>query len=163
MRPRLILPTVAMVSVLLASCQAPAAAPAGLSDEDVAAVGAMADTYVAQTLAGDFAGVAAHFTDNAIILPPNEPAVQGRAAIQAYLEAYPTITEFESTPVEVTGAGDMAVARGTYRLTATVEGMADPITDTGKWMTLNQRQADGSWLATVQMWNSDLPVPTPGT
>ena len=111
----------------------------------------------------DFAGVAGMFAEDGMIFPPNEPAVSSRARIQAYLEAFPTITQFESNVTDVSGMGDMAVSRGTFRLTATVEGMPDPINDTGKWMTMSERQADGSWLAVWQMWNSDLPVPEPGT
>jgi len=163
MKPRLMLPVAALLIWPLVGCQAPAAGPAALSDDDVAAVTAMTVTYVEQTLAGDFAGVSGLFTDDAMIFPPNEPAVSGRAAIEAYLEAYPTITEFEADVVEVSGVGDMAVARGTYLITATVEGMPNPINDTGKWMTTSVRQADGSWLSTRQMWNSDLPLPESGT
>ena len=130
-----------------------------LLEEDIAAIRANVDTYVERTLAGDFASVAALFTENAVMLPPNELMVQGRPAILAYLEAYPTITAFQSTVEELGGQGSMGFSRGTYSLTATVDGIPDPIQDTGKWLWIAEKQPDGSWLATIQIWNSDSPLP----
>ncbi len=148
----------AAVLALISACQ-PAAELGPLPEEDIAAIRANSDTYVERTLAGDFASVAALFAEDAVMLPPNESMVQGRPAILAYLEAYPTITAFQTTVEEVGGQGSMGFSRGTYSLTATVEGMPDPIQDTGKWLTIDEKQPDGSWLVTIQIWNSDLSLP----
>ena len=156
MRIRSFLSATTLLAALISACQ-PAAEFGPLPEEDIAAIRANNDTYVERTLAGDFASVAALFAEDAVILPPNESMVQGRPAILAYLEAYPTITEFQATVEEVGGQGSMGFARGTYSLTA--EGMPDPIQDTGKWLTIDEKQPDGSWLATTQIWNSDLPLP----
>ena len=157
MRYRYVATTTALLlSILISACQR-AAEPGPLSDEDLNTLRSLSDTYVERTLAGDFAGVAAMFTENGVLLPPNESMVQGRAAAQAYLEAYPTITEFQSTPVEVGGSGDTGFVRGTYSLHANADGVE--ISDTGKWMIIVAKQEDGSWLTTSQIWNSDLPLP----
>ncbi len=158
MRIRSFLSATTLLAALTSACQ-PAAEFGPLPEEDIAAIRANTDTYVELTLAGDFASVAALFTENAVMLPPTESMVQGRPAILAYLEAYPTITEFQATVEEVGGQGSMGFSRGTYSLTATVEGMPDPIQDTGKWLTIVEKQPDGSWLTTTQIWNSDSPLP----
>jgi uncharacterized protein (TIGR02246 family) len=154
--------SLALLALALTSTagQLPAQEAAGLSDEDVAAIRGNSDTYTQLTLAGDFAGLAAMFTEDAVRMPPNAPALEGRTAIQAFAEAYySTITEFESTTTEVGGAGDVAFARGTYSLTATPEGALEPVSDSGKWMAICKRQPDGTWLMTANIWNSDLPLP----
>ena len=46
-----------------------------------------------------------------------------------------------------------------YSATVTREGMAEPMTDTGKYLVLLRKQADGSWLMTTVIWNSDAPPP----
>ncbi len=153
--------SLALLALALAStaCQPPAQEAAGLSNEDVAAIRGISDTYAQLSLAGDVADQAAMFTEDAVRMPPNEPAHEGRAAIQAYLEGFPTITEFVSTTTEVGGAGDVAFARGTYSLTATPEGALEPVSDSGKWMAICKRQPDGTWLISANIWNSDLPLP----
>ncbi len=159
MKTHLMLPAVAVLALTIMGCQALPPEVGQLSDEDVAAIRGSSDTYAQLTLAGDFAGLAAMFTEDAVRMPPNAPAHEGRTAIQAFMEAYPPITEFESTTTEVGGAGDVAFARGTYSLMATPEGAPEPVSDRGKWVSIFRRQADGTWLITANVWNSDLPLP----
>ena len=159
MKSRSILPAVAVLALTIMGCRALPPEAGQLSDEDVAAIRGISDTYAQLSLAGDFSGLTAKFTEDAVRMPPNEPAHEGRAAIQAYLEGFPTITEFVSTTTEVGGAGDVAFARGTYSLTATPEGALEPVSDSGKWMAICKRQPDGTWLITANIWNSDLPLP----
>ena len=64
--------------VLAAACQP--APPAGLSDADKAAIDSTAREFVRHALANDFAALTrAYYTDDAIVLPPNAPAVTGPA------------------------------------------------------------------------------------
>ncbi len=156
MKSRSLLPAAAALAFTIMACQ-PGAGP--LSDDDIAAIRANVDTYVQSTLSADWPAWAALFTDDAVNMAPNEPAIEGRAAIQAWGEAFPTLTEFTSTPVEIDGRADLAYIRGTYSYTGTVEGAPEPVTDSGKYLVLLRKQADGSWLSTAQIWNSDQPLP----
>src|ERR1043166_7805153 len=63
----------------------------------------------------DFATWAALFLDDAVVNPPNEPAVKGRAAIRAWLEKFPPITEFKLNNEKVEGREDFAYILGTDR------------------------------------------------
>jgi ketosteroid isomerase-like protein len=65
-----------------------------------------------------------------------------------------TINEFKAEPVEIEGRGDLAYARGIFSWTFRVaEG--EPFSDTGKWIAIWRRQADGSWLLSHDIWDSD--------
>lgn len=146
--------SLALLSVI--ACQ-----PSGtsaLSEADVAAIEATSQTWLEAARASDWAAVAATYTADAVLMPPNEPAVEGRSNIQAWFEAYPPTSEIDVGSVEIEGRGDLAFVRGTFLVTITPEGM-DPITDSGKYFEIRRRQADGSWLISRDMFSSDLPVP----
>ena len=53
--------------------------------------------------------------------------------------------------------GDFAFVRGDFSATLTPKAGGEPTLDTGKWMGLWQRQADGSWKIAADIFNSDLP------
>ena len=152
----------AVLAVALASmaCQ-PASQEAGpLSEEDVAAIRAVTQSYTEAMLANDYAALAAHWAEDAVLMAPNEPLIQGRAAIQASYESVPvTVTEYSNMPVEVDGRGDLAYTRGVIVVAAVVEGIPEPVRDTIKYLSILHKQPDGSWLLSKVCWNSDLPLP----
>jgi ketosteroid isomerase-like protein len=133
----------------------------GLSQADVRKIDEATQTAVKAALAKDFATWAALFLDDAVINPPNEPAVKGRAAIRVWLEKFPPITEFKLNNVKVEGREDLAYVLGTYTMTIEPLGAPGPVKDSGKFVTVLRRQPDGRWLAAVDMFSSDLPAPTP--
>jgi ketosteroid isomerase-like protein len=130
-----------------------------LSDEDVAAIKTAHDAYGQTMISKDWAALIAMHTEDAVIMPPNMPLIQGREAIQAWNEASPPITAFNLTCVEIDGRGDLAYVRGVYTLTMELKGAPQPIQDTGKFLDILQKQEDGSWLIAVDIFNSDLPQP----
>jgi len=163
MSTRSVLLAALALALASAACQPPAQEAGPLSEEDVAAIRAAAQSYTEAMLTGDWAAAVAVFTEDAVRMPPNAPAIQGHEAIRAGFEAEPvTYTDFTNTPTEIDGRGDLAYARGPYSLTFTLEGIAEPITDRGKYVAIFRKQADGSWLAAVDTWNSDLPLPEEG-
>ena len=151
----LILGTV-MCLVLSVGCQG----PAGLSEADRTAIRQGDENYAKLLNARDFKGVAALYAEDAIELPPNEAAVQGRAAIQASLETFPPISNFQVQILEIEGRGDLAYSRGTYSMTVAPAGVA-PIEDRGKYIEIWRKQADESWKILRDIFNSDLPLPAP--
>jgi ketosteroid isomerase-like protein len=144
--------------VALVACQ-PAAPPAPtFTQADEAAVRKNLDDYVPLTMAKDWDGIVALYTDDAVRFAPNEPAVQ-HAAMKSWLEKYPPITAFEAPTDHIDGSGNLAVATGHYALTATVPGQTTPMSDKGKWFVILKKQGDGSWKRTVDGWNSDNAPP----
>lgn len=150
--------TLVTLVAVLAACQP--AARAGLSEADVQAIRAADAAAVAAIAAKDWAGWAASFTEQGMILPPNTDAVTGRDGIQAWAAAFPPFTDFQGQIEEVEGVGDLAYVRGTYSLTITPPGAA-PIPERGKYLYVARKQPDGSWKVVRDMWNSDLPLPAP--
>lgn len=160
----------AVVAVaLIAGCQQEPATETGSTEEtptvDTAAVRQAIDDAVAgwesAALAGDAAGLAALYAEDAVLQPPNAPNAVGRAAIQAALAEMFAATPFTAIDIvtdgsEVSESGDIAWAHGSYTSTNTVNGA--PYEDTGKWLSVYENY-DGQWLHVADTWNSDTPLP----
>jgi ketosteroid isomerase-like protein len=103
----------------------------------------------------------AFYTEDALILPPNEPKAAGKANISkeiGELLSVPGLAlSWEPEKVEVARSGDLAYTQGKYLLTMN-DAQGKPITDHGKTTEIWKKQADGSWKCTVDMWSSDLPA-----
>ena len=138
-----------------------AAAPAGLSAEDEAAIRAVDAEWARVATAGDGAALTALYAWDATLLPPNEPVAKGEA-MKKYnddmINSFSGPTELTTTAVE--GRGDLAYAVGIYRATLTPKkASAKPLpTDVGKYLEVLKKQADGSWKVVYDMWSSDAPM-----
>ena len=157
--------TIRMLNVIaLATCAWLVSLPSeaqtgkGLSQTDVRKIDEATQTAMKAALAKDFATWAALFLEDAVVNPPNEPAVKGREAIRAWLEKFPPITEFKLNNVKVEGCEDLAYVLGTYTMTIAPPGSPGPVKDSGKFVTVLRRQPDGRWLVAVDMFSSDLPA-----
>ena len=154
--------TILPLTLLVAACQ-PAAAP--LSDDDVAAIRNLGPRYSQAAMAQDVDAAVALYTDDAVIMPADAPVVVGKEAIREFIAAAfaseAVTTEFVFTSVQIDGVGDLAFDRGTWTWTGTVPGASAPVTEVGKYVVIVRRQADGSWLTTVDTWNSDTAAAGP--
>jgi ketosteroid isomerase-like protein len=147
------------LAALAGACQP--APPAGLTDADRAAVDSMAHAFTQMAIAGDYAGlVKMYYADDAVLMPPNMPAASGHAAIEAAFRTFPPITTFTIRSEELVGSGDLVYSRGRYNMVFAPPGMA-AIPDSGKFLEILRKQADGSWKSTRDMFNSDVPLPPP--
>jgi uncharacterized protein (TIGR02246 family) len=144
-----------LLVALLVSC-APQG-PQSLSDADVAAIRASVEAWEEAFNAHDWAAVAAFYTEDAIMMAPNTPAVKGRAAVAELFSMMPPFSGMDLQASEIDGRGDLAVVRGTHTMTIMIEGMP-PFEEVGKWVEIRQKQADGSWLIHRDIYNSDLPL-----
>src|ERR1041384_187814 len=148
---------VAFIAPLLLACQPKSAA---LSDADKSALKANDDHFTQGVMARNWAGLAAMYTPDAMFMPPNQAAVKGREAIQTWMSAFPPVTAFKLEPQETEGIGDVAYVRGTYTMTIAMPG-APAMEDHGKYLQVSRKQADGSWLMSNDIFNSDLPPMAP--
>jgi uncharacterized protein (TIGR02246 family) len=149
----------AAVLILLAACNR--TATAGFAPSDEQAVRDAHERGAVAIAANDWPGFAALFAENGAILAPNEPAVEGRDAIQAWGASLPPITAFSAQVLAVEGSGDLAYIRGTMSITLAPPGGAPPIEDRGKFITVWRKQPDGSWKTLYDIWNTDIPLPMP--
>jgi uncharacterized protein (TIGR02246 family) len=129
---------------------------------ELQALDRLRDAHVAALNTGDVDAWVACFTADGIQMPPNFPANIGTDSIRGWssgmLGAFQA--EFSLSPDEVEAAGEEWVfERGTYTITLTPKAGGGAIQDVGKYITLYQRQANGSWLMARDIWNSSNPPP----
>jgi len=111
----------------------------------------------------DPATLTANYTDDAVLMPPNMPAWEGRAGISqgftSFLAQF-SLVDARLATKDVILSGDYAIERGTYTWTlhpkTATAGGAD-IVDSGKYLTVWERQEDGSWKITRDINNADRP------
>ena len=118
----------------------------------------VADAWVERYAANDAAGVAALYTEDAQLLPPDMEIVSGRAAIQEFVAKTnpPGGPAFEIATVETLVFGDHAHRQGSF----TVNSPDGTSLETGKFLEL-WKKADGKWLIHRDMWSGNAPPPGP--
>jgi uncharacterized protein (TIGR02246 family) len=103
--------------------------------------------------------VAAFYAREAALLPPNHPIVEGRDNIRGFFQGLVDagLSGIKLETIKVVSAGDAAYSRGRYVLTISPPG-GPAVQDTGKFIVGFRRQADGSWRAVDDIFNSDNPA-----
>ena len=147
----------ALLALTSTVCQPPARQAGPVSEDDVGAIEVIIQEYVQAILAKDLNAWTGLWTEDAVMMPPNSPALEGREAIIRDWMAGPTPTEFVLDVIDIDGRGDVVYVRGTYSITMTVTGLPEPVRDDGKYLSILKKQPDGTWLFAVDTWNSDLP------
>jgi uncharacterized protein (TIGR02246 family) len=107
---------------------------------------------------------ASYYSDDASVLMPNAPIVNGRENIKAALRpmlADPNFAlTFQATRAEASKGGDFVYTVGTYSMTVSRPSDKTPVTENGKYLTVFKKQPDGNWKAVADMISSDLPART---
>ena len=147
------------VLATLAACSP--AAPAVDVAQEAEAIRALDADFAAKANKADWAGVAAHYAADALLMPPNMKSIAGSAGIQQYWSATPpgTTVELVPTSVTVSASGELATDVGTFKVTVPVPG-GSPVVDEGKYVVTWTKGA-GGWRISNDIWNSDLPPMPP--
>jgi uncharacterized protein (TIGR02246 family) len=107
---------------------------------------------------GDTATMMSIYADDAVLMLADMPAARGREAIarvNAGLFSAYTVSNASFTTTDVIVTGDYAIETGAYRMTLKPRtGPAIP--DTGKYISVWRRDANGNWKMIRDMSNSDL-------
>ena len=107
---------------------------------------------------GDASGVAALYSDEARLMPPNTEIVEGRVAIEGYVKEFVTTgAQLSFKLLTVHESPTFCVAVGRYEMD--IPTGAEVQKDTGKFMEVWARQSDGSWQIADDIFNSSLPAP----
>jgi uncharacterized protein (TIGR02246 family) len=132
------------------------AAPEPPQAQDVSAeIQALDDQFAAAFTAGDAAAVAALYTEDGLLLPPNGDFVSGREAIQTFWQSVMDmgVAEVRLTVEEAESIGDTAWEVGR----ATLFTAAGDTIDEAKYMIVWKRTEAG-WRLHRDIWNSSLPA-----
>mgnify|MGYP001814464313 FL=1 len=135
-----------LVVVALTAC-----APQGAQPN--AEIPALSERWEAALGSGDLDGLAAIYTADARLMPPNAAIGQGGDAIRASFG--PMIEaglKVELKTIEAVAASDLGYRTGTYSLVAP-DGS---VVDRGKYIEIWEKTATG-WQMSNDIWNSDLP------
>lgn len=128
---------------------------------DVAAINEVREREIALVATSDANRLLTVFTSDAVMMPPNEPAVHGQDAMRKWAEATFAQVSMSGryTTSDVTVSGDWAVDRFAGVLTMTPKGGGSAIEETIKGVHIMKRQPDGTWRIALDVWNPDAPPP----
>ena len=105
---------------------------------------------------GDTVAAAKVYTEDARLLPPGQPTVRGREAIQEFWASATSqlgLKEVVLESVELLVQDRRAEEIGRYVLSA-----EDGVIDKGKYVVIWKREPGRVWKWHVDIWNSDGPV-----
>jgi ketosteroid isomerase-like protein len=96
--------------------------------------------------------------EDAVLMQPDGPAIEGRTAILTALAEGYDIAQLQqvATVDEVLAVGDLAYGRGTWTLNPTAAA-GDLASLSGQWSALYQPGPDGQWQIWRWMWNQPSP------
>jgi ketosteroid isomerase-like protein len=123
-----------------------------LSDQDIQSIRDRAADFPARMMSGDFEGISHHYEEDAVLMPTGEGSITGRSQIQEWMKAFPPLDFFQFEIDDIDGDGDMAYVRGRYHM---VFAGDEPVDQRGKYLEVRKKQADGSWLMRVDIFNPD--------
>lgn len=148
-------PVLTILAVLLlfaAGCNAPAKEKLATAEE----LSQVNRDFAKALNAKDAAAAANCYAPDAVVLPPGQPNVTGREAIQKYWQGFLDGAGFVDASVSTvaTGSnGDTGYEIGTADLH--LKGPdGKTVTEKIKYTIVLKRNAEGKWLQTYDMWNA---------
>ncbi len=133
-------------------------------EADIALIKKIVDEWNAANNAGVIDKLVSFFTDDAVRIPANEPALIGKEAIRDWLQqSFDQFTvESESRFVDAKVSGDLAFFRGTWTSLNTPKDGGKPLNLNGNFVSIIQKRLDGSWKTVFNSWsNEQLILPPP--
>jgi uncharacterized protein (TIGR02246 family) len=131
----------------------------GFEEDMDAVMEAIWSEYTASIGEGDIERWVEVWVEDGIQLPPGEAAVVGKDNILARNSAVfePFDVSMSITNEEVVAEGNWAYARGVYEATLTPKAGGEDIQVDGKYVTILQKQPDGTWKIYRDIFNSNVP------
>jgi uncharacterized protein (TIGR02246 family) len=126
-------------------------------EADISAINNNIAQYVSSMNAGDLNLWISLWADDAIQMAPDAPAVIGKEQIRAKYETIFPLFIFKMTITneEVRIGGDLAVSHGNYTVSMTPKAGGETIMIDGKYLSVEERQADGSWKIIRSCFNNN--------
>jgi len=140
-------------SVISAGC-------ASSSGDTVAARTALIETsreWARAAAGGDVERIVSYWADDAVVFPPDQAAVAGRASIREFVQASMKIPKFSVTwepeQARLSASGDMGYLVEHNRMSfADASGVVH--TQVGKAVTVWRKDPSGVWKCVIDTWNN---------
>lgn len=143
-------------------CQ-PAAEQQAAAPPDPAPINALRDNFASMYNSGDVTRLGDLYTDDAVVMNNQQPALQGKPAIlqsaQALVDQF--TVNMSITPVDTQIAGDLAYEHGSFTMSLTPKAGGDPMQNSGNYIVVLKRGADGGWRLHREIGNNNQPPPAP--
>jgi uncharacterized protein (TIGR02246 family) len=124
---------------------------------DVSEIKTLSATRAKAFNEGNADNIAAAFTESGILMAPDMTSMTGREAVRRYyqhiFDQYKTF--LESGYKEVRVSGNLAYGVGYAKVKLVPHNGGDTLVSSAKYINLLQRQEDGSWLTTHDIWNAN--------
>jgi uncharacterized protein (TIGR02246 family) len=126
---------------------------------DISAINNNIEQYTSSMNAGDLDRWISLWADDAIQMAPDAPAVIGKEQIRAKYESIFPLFIFKMSIAneEVKISGDLACSHGNYIVSMTPKAGGETIKIDGKYLSIEERQADGSWKIIRSCFNGNAP------
>jgi len=128
-----------------------------LAAEKVRLLGRDAEWAALASEGADVDSIVSYWTDDAVMFPPDLPAVIGKPALREYVQASLQIPGFSitwrSTEVALSPDGNLAYMFGENAVTMNGPD-GTPSTIPGRGVTIWRREPDGEWRCAVDIWNA---------
>ena len=112
---------------------------------------------------GEVETILAMYAPDAEVMAPGNPRAIGHDAIRALVEKESAAMQAAGVAIELNdddkaaASGDLGWHSGSY----VVKDSTGGVVDSGNYLAVMQRQADGRFLMIRDTWNSDRPPPAP--
>jgi uncharacterized protein (TIGR02246 family) len=107
------------------------------------------DALLAALAAKDARRIADLYANDAMFFMPGRPVVEGRDAVERVmsedLEDPNFSLDLRDQKTEVSASGDMAYARGTFRVSFTIPQTREVQSVGGNYLQVFRKNADGNW------------------
>ena len=129
------------------------------TQEDIEAIHKREDEFLAAHSFNDGAKLAEFYTEDALLIPPDELIVRGKKAIAEWYE-----NEFKKAPPtenpkvtleDIEVFGNLAFIRGNFILKFKGETADKPFIQNLRFISIWRRQADGGWSFYCDIWNTN--------
>lgn len=126
-------------------------------NEDIAIITSISAERAKAFNDGNSAGISEHFTKDAYLMAPDSPTKRGQKAIEIYCQSIfdEFETELESGYEDVKVDGDLAFGRGYAKVWLTPKTGGEKIYSESKYLNILERQSDGTWKTTHDIWNGN--------
>jgi uncharacterized protein (TIGR02246 family) len=142
--------------VVLSACSASGGPMRAEVSASRAELGQMNRDFAAALNAADATAAAALYTEDAVLIPPGQPVVRGRQAIEEYWRGaleQGGVRDVSVETMDASSSGSLGYETGHFVLTFTGPD-GEPVVERGRYVELLRREPDGRWLSTHGIWNA---------